>query len=150
MVVAVKPPGDLRQIGNHGGDLTQVDAVQTQCQILQHRRILILRIEFQTSPVVGDKVYLSLYLLVFGDVDEVVLVQVELFVADGRALGHQSQAQPFVFHLGGGPEPYTHLAFGIEVAQSDQGSVLVEVAVEEGVEHELGILLVVADLSLIG
>ena len=89
MVVAVKPPGDLRQIGNHGGDLTQVDAVQTQCQILQHRRILILRIEFQTSPVVGDKVYLSLYLLVFGDVDEVVLVQVELFVADGRALGHQ-------------------------------------------------------------
>ena len=124
--------------------------MQTQCQILQHRRILILRIELQTCPVVGDKVYLSLYLLVFGDVDEVVLVQVELFVADGRALGHQPQAQPFVFHLGGGSQTYTHLAFGIEVAQSDQGSVLVEVAVEEGVEHELGILLVVADLSLIG
>ena len=150
MVVAVKPASDLRQIGDYGGNLAQVDAVQAQRQVLQHRGILVLRIELQTCPVVGDEVHLGLYPFAFGDVDEVVLVQVELLIADGRTLGHQSQAQPFVFHLGGGSQSNTHLALGIVVTQSHQGSVLVDVTVEEGIEHELRILLVVADLSLIG
>ena len=130
--------------------------VDTDGQILQHRGVLILRIEFQTRLVVGYEVYLCLYpaqaLLVLrtSQEDIVVFVQVELLVADGGALGHQFETDAFCFHLRCGAQTDTHPVLVVVVAQSHQCPVLVQVTVEEGVEHELRILPVVAYLSLIG
>ena len=64
MIVTIELACDLRQIRYHRGDFTQVDTVAREGEVLQHRRVLILGIEFQTGLVVGDEVNLCLYLLV--------------------------------------------------------------------------------------
>ena len=150
MEVAVQAACHLRNIRQHGGYFAQVDAVQAQRQVLQHRRVLILGIDLHTRLVVGYQVDFRLNLLVFADEEIVVLVEVELLIADGGALGHHPEAQSFLLHLYGGSQPHAHPALGVIIAQSCQCAVLVDMPVDEGVEDELRIPLVVAHLSLIG
>ena len=50
--VAVEPACDFRYVGQNGGDLTQVYPMEGYCQILKHRRVLVLGIEFHTCLVI--------------------------------------------------------------------------------------------------
>ena len=149
VIVAVQLTSDLRQVGDHGGQFSQIQLVDADGEVLQHRRVLILRIELETRLVVGDQVHLRLNLLTLGEEDEIVLVQVELLVADGGTVRHQFQTDTVFFHLRCRTDAHTKPVLIVEIAQTSQGSVLVEVTVEEGIEHELRVLLVVAHLSLI-
>ena len=150
MVVAVEFAGDAGQVGYHRRQLSQVNVVQADGKVLQHGRVLVLCVDLHTGLVVGDEVYLGLYLLVACQEDVVVLVQVELFIAQGRTVGHQPEAHAVVLHLCCGSDAYAHAPLGIVEAQAGQRPVLVEMAVDEGVEDELRILAVVAHLPLIG
>ena len=57
------------------------------------------------------------------------------------------EADAAVHHLGLCAQPDAQLVVGVVVAHAEGGAALLQHAVEEGVEHELGILLVVAHLS---
>ena len=92
VIVAIELSSDFRQIGHNGGDLSQVDAVARECQVLQHRRVLVLRIEFQTGLVVGDEVDLRLDLLIAAQEDIIILVQVEFLITHRWSVGHQFEA----------------------------------------------------------
>ena len=74
----------IEGIGDDGRQFTQVDTVQRYRQVLQHRGVLILCVDLHARTVVGDEVYLRLYLLAFGEEDIVVAVQVEFLVAQCR------------------------------------------------------------------
>ena len=149
VVVAVELAGDSGQIGYDGGQLAEVDLMEREGEVLQHRGVLILGVELQTGIVVGYQVHFRLYLLVSADEDEVVLVEVELLVAYRRTFWHQPQSQAVLFHIDGGSKTYAHLALVVVVAQSGHDAVLMEMAIDEGIEHELRILLVVAYLRLV-
>ena len=150
MVVAVELTCDTRQIRYHRRQFSQVDAMEADGEVLQHGGVLMLGVDLQTCLLVGDKVYLRLDLLIAGEENVVVFVQVELLVTQRRTVGQKSEAQAVVLHLGCGSDADTHTALPVEIAQARQCPVLMDVAVEKGVEDELRILLVVADLSLIG
>ena len=117
---------------------------------MQHRGVLVLGIDFHTGLVVGDEVDHRLQAVVLVDEQEVVLVQVELLVADSGPFGHQLDADAFLDHRGGGAEAHTHAVLVVIVAHTHQCAVLVDVSVEQGVEHELRVAAVVAHLTLIG
>ena len=150
VVVTVELAGDARQVGDDGRQLSQVDMVQADGEVLEHRGVLVLGVDLHTRLVVGDEVYLRLYLLVARQEDVVVGIEVKLLVADGGSLGHQPEAQASWLHLGRGPDPDAHPPLVVIVAQSCQCPMLVEVSVDEGVEHELWVLAVVAYLPLVG
>ena len=87
MVVAVENAGDAWQVGHHSRQLTQVDAMKTDGEVLQHGGVLMLRVDLHTRLVVSDKVYLCLDLLVAREEDVVVFVQRELLIAHRRTVG---------------------------------------------------------------
>ena len=109
----------------------------------------MLGVDLHTSLIVRDEIDFRLDLLTAGEEDVVVFVQVELLISQRRTVGQEPEAQTFFLHLGCGSDADTHTALPVEIAQARQCPVLVDVAIEEGVEDELRVLLVVADLSLI-
>ena len=111
---------------------------------------MVGRVELQTRLVVGYQVDLRLYLLVTAQEDEIVLVQVELLIAECRPFGQQFEADAAILHLCRGTDSYAQLAVVVVVAYTCQGTVLVDMSVDEGVEHELRVPAVVTYLSLVG
>ena len=149
MVVAVQLPRDFGQVGNHRGYFAKIQAVYAQGEVLKHGGVLVLSIELDTCFIIGYQVYLGLHFPVTTQEDKVVFVKVELLVTYRGAFRQEAQAHAILLHLGSGSEAHTHLTFRIVIAQTRQCTVFVDMAVDEGVEHELRIFLVVADLSLI-
>ena len=123
--------------------------VERQREVLQHIGVLVFGIEFYAGLVVGYQVDFGLDAVVAADKQEVVAVQVELLVAYRRTLRQQLQAQALVDHRCRSTETNTHAPLVVVVAQTCQCAVLVDVAVNKGVEHKLRVLPVVAHLSLI-
>ena len=117
---------------------------------MQHRCVLVCRVELQTRLVVGYQVDLRLYLLVAAQEDEIVLVQVELLIAECRSFGQQFEADTAILHLCRSTDSYAQLAVVVVVAYTCQGTVLMDVSVDKGIEHELWVPAVVTYLSLIG
>ena len=150
VVVAVQLSCEMWHIGYHRRQLIEVYAIQRYRQVLQHRGVLVLRVDLHACTVVGNEVDLGLNLVLFAKEDVVVFVQVELFVAQRRTVWHQLEAYAAFFHLCRRPDTHTHTVVGIKITKANQGSVLVDMAVNKGIEHELGIATVVADLSLVG
>ena len=150
MVVAVQLTREIRHVRDYRRQFAQVDTVQRYRQVLQHRGVLVLCVDLHARTVVGDEVYLRLYLLVLGDEDIVVAVQVEFLISQCRSFRHESEAQAVGLHLCRRTNPDAHATLVVVIAQTCQGTVLMDMAVDEGVEHELRVPLVVAYLSLIG
>ena len=100
MVVAIQLTRNAGQVWDYRGELAQIKAVHTQGDILQHGRILVLGIEFDTRLIVGNQVHLCLQALVATHKQEVVLVQVKLLITNGWALGQQLKADTIALHLG--------------------------------------------------
>ena len=139
MIVAIELASNMGEVGYYGRQLSQIDVMETDGEILQHRGVLMFGVNLHTRFVIGNEVNLRLDFLVLGEEDVVVFIQREFLVADGRPVGHKPEAQTFVLHLCRRSYPDTC-----------QSTVLVDMAVDEGVEHELRIALVVTYLSLIG
>ena len=150
MVVAVQLTREIRHVGDYRRQFAQVDTVQRYRQVLQHRGVLVLCVDLHARTVVGDEVYLRLNLLVLGDEDIVVAVQVEFLISQCRTFWHESEAQAVGLHLCRRTYPDTHATLVVVIAQTSQSTMLVDMAVDEGVEHKLRVPLVVAYLSLIG
>ena len=149
--VAVQVSGHARQsVWQHCADFAQVELVQADGDVLQCRWVRLLAVYLDASAVVGHEVYASLHLVVATQEDVVVLVEVELLISDGGPLGHEVEADAAIHHLCLCSQSDAELVAGVIVAQSEGGSALLQHAVEEGVEHELRILLVVAHLSAEG
>ena len=99
VIVALQITSDTRHIGDDGRQLSKVETVHADGEVLAHRRVLVLGVQLQTGLVVGDEVNLRLHLTASVEEDIVVFVQIELLVADGRTLWHQSQPYAVLFHL---------------------------------------------------
>ena len=150
MVVPLQVAGNAWQIGYDRGQLAEVQAVDTHGEVLLHRRVLVFGVELQTCIVVGDEIDFRLYLVAFSKEDVIVFVQVEFLVTDGRTVGHQLETYTFTFHFCRGTDADAHTLLVVIVAQAGKSAVLMQVTVNQGVEHELRITAVVADLTLIG
>ena len=103
MVVAVELAADARQVRQRRRQFAQVETVDADGQVLQVgvcsvRVSWVVRVDFHTRLVVGYQVYLGLQAVIAVDEQVVVLVQVELLVGNGGALGHQLYAHPLVLH----------------------------------------------------
>ena len=149
MVVAIERARETGEIGNHRGDLLQVDTVQRHREILSHRGVLILRVDLHTRPLVVDQVDMGLDALVAGQEDIVIRVEVELLIANGGAFRQQFDTQTLLLHLCRGTDTQAHLVVLVEVAQACQCPMAVEMTIDETVEHELRVPAVVAHLQLI-
>ena len=86
VIVAVKLACDVWQVRQYGCHLTEVEPVHRDRQVLQHRGVLLFCIDLHTSLVVGNEVDFGLNTVVACQEYEVVLVQIELLVADCGAL----------------------------------------------------------------
>ena len=147
--VAVEDAGHLGQIvGQDAGDLAQVQLVEADGDVLQRRGVAVLGIDFYAGAVVGNEVYLRAHLMTARQQDEVVGVEVELLVADGRTFGQQVQVDAGIDHLGLGAQTDAQTVVDVVVAHAEGGAALLEQSVDEGVEDKLRVLLVVAHLTL--
>lgn len=132
------------RIGDDGGYLVEVDAVEGEGDVLQGRGVGMLGVDLQTHTVVGLQLDVGMYFLVEPEEEVVVLVEGILLVPQHRTVGDKADVQAAVDHLGLGTDAGAQLVGGIVIAHTKRGAALLQDAVEECVEDELRILLVVA------
>ena len=149
MVVAIERASESGEIGNHRGDLLQVDPVQRHRKILSHGGVLILRVDLHTCSLIVDQVDMGLNALVTGQEDIVIGVEVELLIANGGAFRQQFDTQALLLHVCRGTDTQAHLVVLVVVAQPCQCPMAMEMTIDETVEHELRVPAVVAHLQLI-
>ena len=150
MVVAIERASESGEIGNHRGDLLQVDPVQRHRKILSHGGVLILRVDLHTCSLIVDQVDMGLNALVTGQEDIVIRVEVELLIANGGTFRQQFDTQALLLlHVCRGTDTQAHLVVLVVVAQPCQCPMAMEMTIDETVEHELRVPAVVAHLQLI-
>ena len=147
MEVAIHHARHAGSIGNDRRQLGQVDTVQADGDVLPRRGVAMLGIDFDTGAIVGYQVHLDLHPVVAPKEDVVVFVEIELLVAQRRALGHEMDVQAAVNHLDLRTDARTQLVLRVEVAHAHRSAASLHGTVEEGVEHEVGVLFVITYLA---
>ena len=90
---------------------------------------------------------IGFHFLIRSEQQEIVLVQVELLVTQGGLFGHEMHTQTTIHHLCLGTESCTQHVGGIIVTYADGATAFLQDTIEEGIKHELRILLVVTYLT---
>ena len=150
VIVALQHTCHAGSIGDDGGHLMQVEAVETDGDVLQGGGVCVLGIDLHTHAIVSHQVDLRTYAVVSTQEEVVVGIETELLIAQGRPFGNEVEVQATVEHLGLGTYACTQLVVGIVVANAKGGATLLQQTIEEGVEHKLRVLLVVTYLTTKG
>ena len=150
VVVAVEISSHAWHIRNDGGDIVKIKLMETHRKVLQECGVTVLGVDLHTRAIVGQQVYFRLYAVVLSQIEEVIGVKVEEFIADGRLFRNQVQTDTLCFQVGRGSQTQSHLVVGIEITHAECGSMLMQETVEEGVKHDLRIPFIVSHLSLEG
>ena len=147
VIVALQHTGHAGHIGDNRGHLVQIEFVQADGDVLQSGWVAVRGIDLHTHAVLSQQVHIGFHLLIIAQEQIVVGVQLEELIAQGGRFRHKTEMKSAIQHLSLSTNAGTHLIVSIVIAHTKGGSTLLQHAIEEGIEHELRIALVVANLS---
>ena len=148
VIVTIERSRHSRHIWYHRHDVLYLQLVEREREVLQGIGVAVVRIHLNVNAVVAPHSQLRRDALVVAQEDVVVLVDIEFLISYNRVVGEQPHPDAVVLHLGHRSETHAQHVFLVVVSQVERGSLLLQIAVEEGVEYVLRIFLVVAHLSV--
>ena len=85
--------------GKNGGDLSEIELIQTEGDILQIGGIGLFGVDLHTHTVSGLQIDMGAYLIVLAQEEVVVGIQVELLVTQCRTLRNEVEVESAIEHL---------------------------------------------------
>ena len=85
--------------GKNGGNLSEIELIQTEGDILQIGGIGLFGVDLHTHTVSGLQIDMGAYLIVLAQEEVVVGIQVELLVTQCRTLRNEVEVESAIEHL---------------------------------------------------
>ena len=148
VVIAVERSRHLRHVRYHGDNVLYLQLADRQREVLQGFGVVVVRIYLYVNAVVRPHSQPRRDALVVAKEDVVVLVNVKFLVSYDRVVGEQTHLDAVLLHLGNSAKTYAEHVFLVVVSHVERGSRLLQITVEEGVEHVLRVSVVVAHLTV--
>ena len=149
MEVAVHYSGYVGHVRYYGEDFLQVKLVQPDGKVLQGFGVPVVRIYVHSRSVVGHELQFGRHATVGSHVQEVVVVHLELLVAEYRVVGQHVHLDAVLLHRRFHAE--LHAEAVLRVVEPDVGSRAFSeyISVEQGVEYVLLVFPVVSYLRVV-
>ena len=149
MEVAVHHTCYLGHVGDDGEDFLQIKLMQSHSKVLQGLFVLVVGIDLHTHAICREQFQVGRHALVASQVEVVVIVDGKLAVTQYGVVGEQVHLDAVLLHISLGTQFQSKAVLFVIKSHLHSRPSLQQIAVEQGVEGVLRIVLGIAHLHMI-